>query len=63
MAEAPSAPLARLAIGVTGHRRAHPAMAGNIDAVAQLLAAMFAEIAQQVAAEASALGWCETGIA
>ena len=55
MAEAPSAPLARLAIGVTGHRQAHAAMAGNSEAVARLLDALFAQIALQVDAEAQSL--------
>jgi hypothetical protein len=55
MAEAPGAPLARLAIGVTGHRRAHAAMAGNSAAVAGQLEALFTEIAKQVATEASTL--------
>ena len=55
MAEAPSAPLARLAIGVTGHRQAHAAMVGKGDVVAQQLGALFNIIAAQVAAEAETL--------
>ena len=55
MAEAPCAPLARLAIGVTGHRRAHTAMAGNSEAVAHQLEALFSEIAQHVETESSSL--------
>ena len=55
MAEAPRAPLARLAIGVTGHRHAHAAMAGNSAAVADQLEALFDEIAAHVAADASSL--------
>ena len=56
MAEVPSAPLARLAIGVTGHRRAHPGMVGNSEAVADQLEALFASIAQHVAAETNSVG-------
>ena len=56
MAEAPSAPLARLAFGVTGHRRAHAGMVGNSEAVADQLEALFTQIARQVATEASNLG-------
>ena len=55
MAEAPGAPLARLAIGVTGHRRAHAAMTGNSEAVARQLEALFTQIAGYVAAEANSL--------
>ena len=56
MAEAPAAPQARLAFGVTGHRRAHAGMVGNSEAVADQLEALFTQIAQQVAAEACSLG-------
>ena len=55
MAEAPGAPLARLAIGVTGHRRAHAAMAGKSDHVAARLEALFDAIAAQVEFEAATL--------
>ena len=55
MAEAPRAPLTRLAICVTGHRRANAAMAGSSAAVANQLEALFDEIAAHVAAEASSL--------
>ena len=55
MAEAPGAPLARLAIGVTGHRRAHAAMADKSDQVAAQLEALFSAIAAQVEMEAATL--------
>jgi len=55
MAEAPGAPLARLAIGVTGHRRAHAALTGKGDAVAAQLEALFDAIAKQVEIEAATL--------
>ena len=55
MAEAPGAPLARLAIGVTGHRRAHAAMTWNCEAVARQLEDLFTKIAGHVAAEANSL--------
>ncbi|MFM5947646.1 MAG: hypothetical protein ACKOPM_00220 [Novosphingobium sp.] len=56
MAEAPAAPLARLSIGVTGHRRAHPAMAGNEAQVRQRIEALLDAIAAHAAAEARTLG-------
>ncbi len=56
MAEAPGVPLARLAIGVTGHRRAHSALAQRGAPVAQQLDTLFDQIAGYVAAEASSLG-------
>ena len=55
MAEAPGAPLTRLAIGVTGHRRGHPAMADKSDQVAAQLEALFDAIAAQVEIEAATL--------
>ncbi len=56
MAEVPTAPLARLAIGVTGHRGAHAAMDGAEAQVAAQLDKLLDEIAAQVAAEAASLG-------
>ena len=56
MAEAPAAPLARLAIGVTGHRRAHPALACTGEAVAAQLELLLSEIAAQVDGQAETLG-------
>ena len=55
MAEAPGAPLTRLAVGVTGHRRGHPAMADKSDQVAAQLEALFSAIAAQVEIEAATL--------
>ena len=55
MAEAPGAPLARLAIGVTGHRRAHIAMTGKSAAVTIQLEELFGAIAAQVELEAATL--------
>ena len=55
MAEAPCAPLARLAIGVTGHRRAHAGMAGKSAAVAAQLEELCTQIAAQAAVEARTL--------
>ena len=56
MAEAPAAPLARLAIGVTGHRRAHPAMTGTEAAVRNQLEALLDAVSAQVGIEAQTLG-------
>jgi len=56
MAEAPAAPLARLAIGVTGHRRAHPALALTGEAVAAQLELLLSGIAAQVDSQAATLG-------
>ena len=55
MAEAPRAPLARLAIGVTGHRRAHVGLTGKSDTVAAQLEQVFATIAAQTEIEAATL--------
>lgn len=56
MAEAPAAPLARLAIGVTGHRRAHPAMNGAEDPVRLQIEQVLDAVTAHVAAEAQTLG-------
>ena len=55
MAEAPAAPLARLAIGVTGHRRAHPALVGAGEAVAAQLELLLSAVAAQVDGQAATL--------
>ncbi len=56
MAEAPAAPLARLAIGVTGHRRAHPALAHTGEAVAAQLELLLSAVTAQVDSQAATLG-------
>src|SRR5580765_4278598 len=56
MAEAPAAPLPRISIGVTGHRRGHPAMAGRTAAVTAQLEALLSLVAAQVEIEAQDLG-------
>ena len=56
MAEAPTGPLPRLAIGVTGHRLGHPAMAHTRAAVTSQLEALFDQLDTLVAGEARTLG-------
>ena len=56
VAEAPTGPLPRLAIGVTGHRLGHAAMSSTRAAIALQLEGLFDEIGGLVAAEARTLG-------
>jgi hypothetical protein len=56
MVHIPPPPALRVNIGITGHREAHPAWAGNAEAVREILAELFARIEATIESEKATLG-------
>lgn len=56
MVHIPSPPILRVNIGITGHREAHPAWAGNAEAIRQVLSDLFTRIETTIEAERASLG-------